>query len=104
MRRKPVYIVTETRTFYLSNGYSVRFEVPSIEERRVCAKTRATLYDKHGRMIDYMLEGEGFNIRDTQMCRKLAVEICEYFLEMGLVLGLASVFESAYQVFCPSYR
>ena len=33
-------------------------------------------------MIDYMLEGEGFNIRDTQMCRKLAVEICEYFLEM----------------------
>lgn len=82
MRRKPIYIVTETRTFYLSNGYSVRFEVPSIEERRVCAKTRATLYDKHGRMIDYMLEGEGFNIRDTQMCRKLAVEICEYFLEM----------------------
>lgn len=82
MRRKPIYIVSETRTFYLSNGYSVRFEPPSIEERRAHAKTRVTLYDKHGRMIDYMLEGEGFNIRDTKMCRELAVEICEYFLEM----------------------
>lgn len=76
-RPVPVRIVSETRTFYLSNGYSVRFEPPSIEDRKAFAKSRATLYNPHGKMVDYLLEA--FSVRDTKYCRKLAVDIYECF-------------------------
>lgn len=82
MKKKAVYIVSETRTFYFNNGYSVRFEPPSKDDIKAHARARATLYDSHGRMVDYMLEGAGFNIQDTRMCKRLAVDIYECFRDM----------------------
>lgn len=82
MKKKAVYIVSETRTFYLSNGFSVKFEEPSRDDEKVHAKAHVSLYDSHGRMVDYLLEGEGFDIQNTKMCEKLAVDIYECFKDM----------------------
>lgn len=82
MKKKSIYIVSETRTYHLSNGFSVKFEPPSRDDVKALAKSRVTLYDSHGRMVDYMLEGAGFNIQDTRMCKRLAVDIYECFKDM----------------------
>ena len=72
--KKPVEIVSETRTFYLSNGYSVRFEPPLREDSAsLTARSRATLYNPHGRMVDYLLEA--FSVKNTKLCRKIAVDM-----------------------------
>lgn len=64
--------------FYFNNGFSVRFEQPSKDDAQlVTAKSRATLYDAHGRMIDYLLES--FSVQNTKACREVAVRIYEGF-------------------------
>ena len=73
---KPVRVVSETRTFYLSNGYSVRFEPPARGDAKL-SKSRATLYNPYGRMVDYLLEG--FSVMDSKRCRKIAVAIYKCF-------------------------
>lgn len=80
--KKAVHIVGETRIFHLSNGFSVKFEPPSSDDIKAHARARASLYDSRGRMVDYLLEGEGFDIQNTKMCEKLAVDIYECFKDM----------------------
>lgn len=78
MKKKAVHIVSETRTFYFNNGFSVRFEPPSRYDAAISTtKSRATLYDAHGRMVDYLLES--CSVRDTKECREIAVRIYEGF-------------------------
>lgn len=75
--KKPVEIASETRTFYLNNGYFVKFEPAPV--KATLARAKATLYNPRGREVDYLLES--FPVRDTKRCRKIAVEIYKLFCE-----------------------